>query len=162
MSDSTVQCRRICSIASATPISAFQNDGPGGVCKGFFVCRPSPTVRDFFIRVLERMRWRGENDQEATNALLRTRPNSLLITLLPECYWTHGRSGKIWNPGDPLSPPSHLLMHHANWTHGMTNKLALLDAVMTIHEHRTAAPPENISQSVVTSGLPRPTKNCAT
>ena len=116
---------------------AFQDDGPGGAaCKGFYVVRPTEVVRRFFADVLERMRTTMENDEESTNELLKEWGARLSWGLLPRRYWTHGQDGKIWEPGDPLDPPADLLVHHANWTHGISHKLALLEAVREIHAER--------------------------
>ena len=118
---------------------AFQNDGTGGACKGFFMCRPTRArwAALFFQRVLSAMKLSGKNDQEETNACLKTRGTILSWRLLPKRYWTHGcDTGKKWNPGDPLDPPADMLMHHANWTHGVGNKLKLLDAVKDIMDCR--------------------------
>jgi hypothetical protein len=106
----------------------FQDDGPGGACTGFMIMRPTPRVIEFWRMVAKWMREGNQLDQDAANRVLETKlaPS---FALLPERYWTVGRNGKVWEPGQPVNPPHDLMVHHANWTVGVENKLALLDAV---------------------------------
>jgi hypothetical protein len=112
---------------------AFQWDGPRGrECSGFMVLRPSPGVEQFWREVYTYMKATGAMDQDALHAMLKLRGSGFKTVILPERYWTYGRLDKIWNPGDPVDPPADLLMHHANWTVGTGNKMALLQ---TVKEH---------------------------
>jgi DNA-directed RNA polymerase subunit F len=110
----------------------FQDDGPAGACTGFMVMRPTPRVLEYWRKVAEWMRETNQMDQDAANRLLET-PFAPAWGLLPERYWTVGRNGVCWKPGDPVAPPADLMVHHANWTVGIENKLALLEAVKNTH-----------------------------
>jgi hypothetical protein len=49
---------------------------------------------------------------------------------LPASFYTPGLSRRgEWQPGDPIHPPRDIEMHHANWTIGIANKVAQLEAV---------------------------------
>ena len=106
----------------------FQDDGPGGACAGFMVLRPTPRVLAFWRVVAKLARDHQQMDQDAANRLLATN-TAPPWGLLPERYWTYGRGRKEWTGTEPVNPPADLLVHHANWTRGIENKMALLDAV---------------------------------
>jgi hypothetical protein len=126
---------------------AFQWDGPRGrECSGFMVLRPSPKLLRFWQGVRDLMRERGYMDQDALHHKLSVGTVNLerdggdiSWVVLPERYWTFGRDDKHWAPGMPVKPPVDLLMHHANWTTGIENKLALLEAVRVLHARGMAA-----------------------
>jgi hypothetical protein len=107
---------------------AFQDDGPAGACTGFMVMRPTSRVLEYWRKVSEWMRDTNQLDQDAANRLLETH-FAPAWGLLPERYWTVGRKGGTWAPGDSVAPPADLMVHHANWTVGIANKMALLEAV---------------------------------
>jgi len=113
------------------PNPLFQSDGPGGPCTGFMLWYPCPWAVALVEDVIQVMGEKHIEDQIGMQHVLRDR--GLTAALLPERYWTVGQTGRHWNPGDPVRPPSDLLMHHANWTVGVENKMALLDAVRLAH-----------------------------
>jgi uncharacterized Zn-binding protein involved in type VI secretion len=50
--------------------------------------------------------------------------------MMPGTYWTAGMQGTgVWQKGDHVAPPKDICLHHANFTIGAENKMALLDAV---------------------------------
>jgi len=52
---------------------------------------------------------------------------------LPPIFFSGGTlTGKVWNPGDFLEIPSGILLHHANWTVGLKNKIKQLEHVRDI------------------------------
>ncbi len=109
----------------------FQWDGrhpKARECTGFFVVRPSPRTRQLIAGVIKRMRATGEYDQDAVHWAL-DQDSGVKTGFLCARYWSAGRMGKIWEPGQPCDPPANILVHHGNWTKGIANKLALLDAV---------------------------------
>lgn len=120
---------------------SFQWDGArGGECTGFMVLRPTPQVKIFWERVKFAMERDGLMDQDAMHSAAKdlgtvscpsgaTACSLCLWHILPDRYWTFGRNDKHWTPGTPVNPPTDLLMHHANWTVGIENKLKLLDEV---------------------------------
>jgi hypothetical protein len=115
---------------------ACQWDGQGGMCAGFMVIRPSERTAAFWRRVREVMVGDPSiHDQDVMNALRAMRgEGDAFIVALPSRYWTAGLSGVIWESGMPVSPPADLLVHHANWTIGVANKLALLEEVRLVRE----------------------------
>lgn len=59
---------------------------------------------------------------------------------LPATFFGAGtESGKAWKPGDEISVPDDAIMHHANWTEGLENKLAQLEHVREKYQARRAA-----------------------
>jgi hypothetical protein len=118
---------------------AFQQDGPAGNCTGFFVVRPSLLMQRFFESVLARMRANNELDQDAVRNELANWPTIKAIPL-PARYWSIGSTGIHWVPGMPVAPPKDLLVHHANWTTGVENKLVFLDLVKATHEGTAISP----------------------
>jgi hypothetical protein len=117
---------------------AFQWDGPAGAeCSGFMVIVPSERTRLFWQSVQAEMYLTGKLDQDAMHVITFVEhfmdgdipaPRN---SVLPERYWTFGRNNKHWEPGMPVNPPADLLVHHANWTKGVANKMKLLDVVST-------------------------------
>lgn len=114
----------------------FQYDGAGETCSGFFVVRPCARTRAFFADVLAIMEKTGKLDQDALRERIHQAANRAEPKrwgYLSENYWTVGRdwpATKDWKPGDAIpTPPDGLLVHHANWTKGVDNKLALLEQV---------------------------------
>jgi hypothetical protein len=126
---------------------AFQWDGPRGrECSGFMALRPSPKLLRFWQGARDLMRERGYMDQDALHHRLavdtvkrESDGGNITWVVLPERYWTFGRDDKHWTPGMQVNPPADLLMHHANWTTGVENKLRLLEEVRLEHGRREAA-----------------------
>lgn len=126
----------------------FQRDSPTGMlCAGFFVCRANARTASFFEHVAVTLRQRpGSGDQDVVNELLNTPPATTLAglwrrlvsplearvryTTLPDSFFGGGTfTGRLWQPGDPVALPTRPLMHHANWTVGLANKVAQLSWV---------------------------------
>jgi hypothetical protein len=116
---------------------AFQWDGPRGLeCSGFMVLRPSAKLLKFWQGVRDLMVECVILDQDSLHRRLvvdtikrEQDGGDITWDILPERYWTFGSNDKHWTPGQPVNPPADLLMHHANWTVGVENKIALLEAV---------------------------------
>jgi hypothetical protein len=116
---------------------AFQWDGPSGrECTGFMVLRPSGKLRRFWENVRDRMADHDMMDQDAAHSELEfdrvAGTADISKVILPERYWTFGRNNMHWMPGEGVNPPADLLVHHANWTTGVDNKLSLLEAVWRV------------------------------
>jgi hypothetical protein len=109
----------------------FQWDGPGGHCMGFVLVRRRAAFARLCRQVQGVMREHPElEDQQALRYLVVREQVRASLGILPTWkYWTAGLRGRVWSPGDPLSPPEEILMHHGNWTYGVTHKLALLAEV---------------------------------
>jgi len=77
---------------------------------------------------------RWNHAQESFNSVLdRAKAQYLSVTDLDVSYWSIGLSDiqKFpWDLGDPISqPPANMKMHHGNFTLGLDNKMALMQAV---------------------------------
>ena len=101
------------------------------LCGGFFACRSNRKTRSFWEQVLEIMLGNPSMDDQV--ALNRIAKNSQLrFTTLPrDRFWSPRRP---WKPGRPIHPPRNILMHHANWTEGINNKIDQLKSVQVIVE----------------------------
>ena len=118
---------------------AFQWDGPSGrECSGLMVLRPSDCMTAFWDNVRGYMSaGKPMMDQDALHAAMddfkRAKQMALRTVILPERYWTFGRNDKHWTAGMAVNPPADLLLHPANWTVGIENKMALLEVVKAAH-----------------------------
>lgn len=116
---------------------AFQYEGAAAhpqnaLCAGCYIARPSSRLAAAFARAWALIPRVG-GDQLALGVVLARTP-TIHTVRLPRRYWSQGRdSGAVWTPGQPVGPPTDLLVHHANWCVGVENKLALLEAVRLAH-----------------------------
>jgi hypothetical protein len=113
-------------------------DFSGHLCAGFLVCRASDRTRSLWRDILGYVESRPRrHDQHALNELLngltgkpRDNPYGVRWRYLPEQFFGPGpHLASTWEPGQPLATPFAPLMHHANWTIGVANKLAQLRVV---------------------------------
>ena len=125
----------------------FQNNRPSlpeaadNVCSGFMVIRATARSSDFFERARNVLRTADDaavGDQRACIEVLRAFPDLIRWGFLPVTYWSPGDPRGRWEPGMSLAPPEGLLLHHANHTIGVANKLAQLQAVASLMEIREA------------------------
>lgn len=66
-------------------------------------------------------------------------PFGLAWNYLPVEFYCPGiETGLLWNPGMALDVPRNIVMHHANWTLGVENKVAQLACVKELVEGRRA------------------------
>jgi hypothetical protein len=97
-------------------------------CTGFFIFKQTKTVLDFLLSV-EKMTSSGMDDETASDGILKN--HKIVCGILPkEKYWTIGSitKGNVWT-GQKFDCPKEIIMHHANWTVGIPNKLLLLEIV---------------------------------
>lgn len=125
---------------------AWQNDVIGGVNTGFFAVKNNKQTRAFFKTILGNLDSANfSQEQVLANHLLQNISMYPTIAVkwgfLPKEYWTYGwvaatpdpttgyyRGG--WKPGAlDFDIPKDIVIHHANWTAGIENKLNLLDIV---------------------------------
>ena len=125
---------------------AFQDDGEGGACAGFFIVKPSPHMHQFFRDVLARARG-VRSDQDAMNEILEH--SGIRWTMLSRRYYTVGQEGHHWTPGMEVHPPRDILVHHANWTVGVENKLALLRLVRKAPKARKGEAPTTLAPHMI-------------
>lgn len=119
----------------------FQQNAKGGnICSGFFVCRCSLRTQNFFDIISKRlkkiMHEDGGGEQYEYWKLLNEPWYDLNIQKL-----SHDR---IWTPGKnyedltELNVPEEIMVHHANWTHGVDNKVKQLEYVQSVFLQRNA------------------------
>jgi hypothetical protein len=104
---------------------AFQNDG-NCLCMGFFAARKSQRLIDLMRSVKNNIAKYG-NDQYAMNALIAA--SGLKFGVLPPRYYSFGalNSCTNWNVTiQSFNVPKDIILHHANWTVGVDNKIALI------------------------------------
>jgi len=124
--------------------AVFQNDVFGGVNTGFFAVKNTQKIRSFFKTVLGNLDSFSQEQVLANHLLTNSsRYPSIAIdwAFLPAKYWTYGHIAAIpttgsnpyrgsWTPEAPdFDVPSDIVIHHANWTAGIDNKLKLLNIV---------------------------------
>jgi hypothetical protein len=114
----------------------IQRDSPqGGICAGFFACRGNDRTlklwKDIKKRMLETMQsGKPEHDQKALSYFLKLKPCPVVWDFLPVEFFNAGTlTGKGWMPGRILPIPHNIVLHHANWTVGVANKIAQLKYV---------------------------------
>lgn len=111
---------------------AFQVDAPGpALCTGFFFCRANARTRQLWQEVLQVVRaTEGHDDDQAVAQRLAGRIPGMTHACLPPIFCGGGTlSGRCWHPGETLAIPEGLLMHHANFTIGVPNKIQQLEHV---------------------------------
>lgn len=112
---------------------ACQNDSRGLYCAGFFICKSTPNTKKLFRNIFEIMLKESslDDDQEQLNKLIKNCKGKFLSNR----FWTVGvsleensRSLVCWSDQD-FEIPQNILVHHANWTVGIENKIKLLEMV---------------------------------
>jgi hypothetical protein len=130
-SDCDIQFFNLLNFNIADKDIMFQDDYYG-YCTGFFICKQSNKVLSFFKEVENYMTQMNMkvNDQEATNNVLKYYQDVLVGYLPRNKYWTIANflNGKIWI-GQSFDCPKDIIMHHANFTIGIENKVKLLESV---------------------------------
>lgn len=104
------------------------------MCAGFFICKQNQNVLNFFTDVLNTLKnssLPNDDDQRIINEFLNKKVYPLKYDTLPcDKYFTvaYANNSRQWN-GEDFNIPSTILVHHANWTVGINNKLKLLEYV---------------------------------
>lgn len=99
-------------------------------CAGFFICRANYKTLEFFEKILHDMfvhkHSTSYNDQKAMNENLSMIKHK---TLSHKFYTIAQTTHKLWQEDYNVNIPSNIIMHHANWTHGVENKIKLLNFI---------------------------------
>lgn len=116
----------------------FQRHNPEGiVCSGFFACRANKQTKQFFLTVQDMMsKNKRLSDQPAINRCLEKQIN-ITWDYLPDTFFGGGTrriGSNAWLPGDLLDIPEGIILHHANCTRGIANKVAQLIYVRKVVE----------------------------
>lgn len=114
----------------------MQRNNPEGVlCTGFFACRGNERTLQLWTDVKKTMQKQQLNsDQISFNQCIKRRhkknPYGVAWGYLPHTFFGGGTlTGTLWLPGNTLPVPHNIVMHHANWTKGIKNKIAQLNYV---------------------------------
>lgn len=114
----------------------IQKDNPSGqVCAGFFISRGNEKTLNLWKTIRKSMiRNPSRHDQNVLNDIIRG-SNSIGISwdYLPITFFSGGTlTGKYWQPGKKIKIPKNIILHHANWTQGVKNKIAQLKFVRNL------------------------------
>ena len=114
----------------------MQRNNPEGVlCTGFFACRANEKTLRLWKDVKKIMEKNKSNsDQISFNQCIKKgskkNPYGISWAYLPNNFFGAGTltayTGYLWKPGMSLPIPDDILLHHANWTKGVKNKIAQL------------------------------------
>jgi hypothetical protein len=124
-----------------------QVDNPrGGLCSGFFACKSNERTLKFWEDVLALMLQDSTLcDQKALRAIAHRTRDKVRVDRLPAIYLSGGTlTGTTWRPGRDLPVPKGIKLHHANWTHGIKNKIAQLKYVLKIVSSRKKEKNKNV------------------
>lgn len=113
----------------------FQNDGYE-LCMGFFICKYNEKIIKMMEYVRDNLN-KFAQDQKAVNSLLPQ--TSIKYGILPERYYNFGPTNGLirWNPGiQNFYVPKDIVLHHANWTVGIENKINIIKAVKNIYDNQ--------------------------
>jgi hypothetical protein len=111
----------------------MQKNNPEGVlCTGFFACRANEKTLQLWIDVKHTMEEKQlQSDQISFNQCIKrgSKKNSYDVVwdYLPHTFFGGGTlTGYMWKPGMLLPIPYNIMLHHANYTRGIKNKIAQL------------------------------------
>ncbi len=117
----------------------MQKNNPEGVlCTGFFMCLGNEKTLRLWTDVKQLMEENSEySDQITFNKCIKRNskknPYDIKWAYLPDIFFGAGtligHTGYSWSPGKTLPIPKGIVMHHANWTKGIKNKIAQLEYV---------------------------------
>lgn len=108
-------------------IDMFCQEDCNSICAGFLLIKSSKKMYDF-IDLISKERHKFNNDQLAMNHY----SNYIRYSFLPRnMYYTVGNynGGRVWNPGEMIYLPNKILLHHANFTIGVRNKILMMDEI---------------------------------
>lgn len=117
----------------------FQRDDPNGnLCTGFFACKANYRTLRLIYAVRSRLLSEDNktSEQILLNMLIRSGDfDNVIWSYLPDNFFGGGSfSGELWEPGQNIQIPHNPLMHHANWTIGVENKIEQLRYVRSCVE----------------------------
>ena len=103
----------------------------GTLCTGFFAMKANKVTSSLWERVYKAIE-QERRDQLALNRFIRSL-SGIRYQELPKSFFGGGTFSKTrWMPGDTLFMPSRPVMHHANCTVGVQNKILQLQLAKTL------------------------------
>jgi hypothetical protein len=120
-----------------TDIVFQQDDHNKNACTGFFACKANSRTLIFWETVGKVMDIHAKHsDQASVITLLKLNKHRFAgfsWGLLPITFFGGGvLTGEMWNPGDDLVVPEEIILHHANYTVGVANKIEQLNYVRSV------------------------------
>lgn len=116
----------------------FANDGNNTYGCGVILFRPRESVRLMFQDIADETIKDGvRDDQEALNRLMADGKIKAKYGYLPNSFYTTGLDGGRWPEYKPEIVQCGMVLHHANFTVGIQNKLDLLNHVWQLHQRLT-------------------------
>lgn len=102
-------------------------------------CNFSIRIQAFIIRrlnLLKNLILNKENDSYKLFTKFKN-PFHLKVNHLPDSFFSGGTlSARLWKPNDHLTIPDDIILHHANWTVGIENKIEQLNYVKQVVQSR--------------------------
>lgn len=136
-----------------------KNNVSGDICSGFFVCRCSYKTYNFFEIVAKRlkaiMHLDGGGEQYVIHELLKEGWHGLRIGRLDRSkFWC---PGKHYEDLKSLNISTDMIVHHANWTKGIDNKIEQLQYLKSfvLQSESPYEPIQNTESTTIIKGKPR-------
>ena len=101
---------------------ACQNDTGAYYCSGFWICKANERTLNMFKSMRDNY---NKEDQTSLNEQVYLCKSKFLSR---KFFTIAHVTGRVWN-GEDVYIPDDILMHHANWTEGIDNKIKLLKMV---------------------------------
>lgn len=108
-----------------------------GYCAGFFICRANEKTQQLWQKILDDMHANPRYDDQtpmSKNLKEGTIPGLLYAPLGLEFFNIGILTDRRWNPGEEFQIPANIILHHANWTVGMDNKIKQLEYVKALYK----------------------------
>lgn len=116
---------------------AFQNDGTR-YCAGFFICKSTDKLISLFQDIKDNLAF-FPDDQEALQYFLYKKYQDLKVKTLSSKFYTYASdtNWSVFQGFEEITPKQQdILIHHANYTVGIENKIKLLLAVKSFKEKK--------------------------
>jgi len=114
-------------------IIAQKGSAAGRLCAGFFACRGNKKTLALWKeirRIIEKLGDKTNDEIQFNNLIRGHNKYKVKWGLLPKVYFCPGYDkSEIWKPGQKLDVPHDIILHHANWTVGISNKIKQLEYV---------------------------------
>jgi hypothetical protein len=126
-------------IACQNDIAIYNNRAT--CCAGFFISRTNEKTVRLWESVLEKMNLLPEDTTEQDQSLLNyflDKQNINYRTLSPRFFTLARHKKELWDQKTnnfDFNIPEDIMVYHANWTHGIDNKIALLNYVKSKKEN---------------------------
>jgi hypothetical protein len=124
-----------CDIACQNDVALYNNRDT--CCAGFFVCKTNNKTVHLWQSILEHMNSLPTNTNEQDQSLLNHYLDKIDIkykTLSHKFFTLARHKPELWDQKNnyfDFTIPDDIIAYHANWTHGIENKIALLNYVQS-------------------------------